>query len=120
MTRPSGTPALALLQARGVAHTVHTYAIDEPTGAAAHRGERTPYGVAAAALGVSPARLFTTLVLVLEGGRAGGELVLASARWRRRSAQSEPNLRAWHRSSAQRARCRVASAPSAVGAQCAR
>ena len=43
MTRPSGTPALALLQARGVAHTVHTYAIDEPSGAAAHRGERTPY-----------------------------------------------------------------------------
>ena len=78
MTRPSGTPALALLQARGVAHTVHTYAIDEPSGAAAHRGERTPYGVAAAAaLGVSPARLFKTLVLVLEGGRAGGELVLA-------------------------------------------
>ena len=83
MSSPSGTPALALLQARGVAHTVHTYAIDEPSGAAAHRGERTPYGVAAAAaLGVSPARLFKTLVLVLEGGRAGGELVLARLKQR--------------------------------------
>jgi Cys-tRNA(Pro)/Cys-tRNA(Cys) deacylase len=78
MTQPSGTPALALLQSRGVAHTVHAYAIDEPSGAAAHRGERTAYGVAAAAaLGVSPAQLFKTLVVALEGGDAGGELALA-------------------------------------------
>lgn len=78
MTQPSGTPALALLLSRGVAHTVHAYAMDELSGAAAHRGERTAYGVAAAAaLGVSPARLFKTLVVALEGGDAGGELALA-------------------------------------------
>jgi len=78
MSGSVGTPALVVLQTRGIAHTVHSYEIVEPTGVETHRGERAAYGpAAAAALGIAPARLFKTLVLVLEGGRAGGELVLA-------------------------------------------
>lgn len=78
MSGSAGTPALVVLQTRGIAHTVHSYEIGERSGVEAHRGERAAYGAAAAAaLDISPARLFKTLVLVLEGGRADGELVLA-------------------------------------------
>ena len=67
----SATPALALLQREGVAHTVHSYEIEPPSGPEAHRGERVAYGTAAAAaLGVDPARLFKTLVVTLDGARA--------------------------------------------------
>jgi Cys-tRNA(Pro)/Cys-tRNA(Cys) deacylase len=72
------TPALALLQARGVAHAVHRYEINELSGQETHRGERLGYGVAAAAaLGVAPAQLFKTLVVTLVGSGTPGELVLA-------------------------------------------
>jgi Cys-tRNA(Pro)/Cys-tRNA(Cys) deacylase len=78
MSGSVGTPALAVLQTRGIAHTVHSYEIVEPTGVETHRGERAAYGpAAAAALGIAPARLFKTLVCLLENGRPGGELVLA-------------------------------------------
>jgi len=78
MSGSAGTPALVVLQTRGVAHTVHSYKIVEPSGVETHRGERAAYGpAAAAALGVAPAQLFKTLVLGLESGRPGGELVLA-------------------------------------------
>jgi Cys-tRNA(Pro)/Cys-tRNA(Cys) deacylase len=73
------TPALALLVARGVPHTVYEYEIDVPSGPEAHRGARVSYGsAAAAALGVPPERLYKTLVIALEGGSATpGELALA-------------------------------------------
>jgi len=73
------TPALALLVARGVPHTVYEYEIDVPSGREAHRGARVSYGsAAAAALGVPPERLYKTLVIALEGGSATtGELALA-------------------------------------------
>jgi Cys-tRNA(Pro)/Cys-tRNA(Cys) deacylase len=73
------TPALALLVARGVPHTVYEYEIEEPSGPEAHRGARVAYGAAAAAaLGVPPERLYKTLVIALEGGSATpGELALA-------------------------------------------
>jgi len=78
MSGSAGTPALVLLQTRGVAYTVHSYEIVEPSGVETHRGERAAYGpAAAAALGIAPARLFKTLVLLLENERRGGELVLA-------------------------------------------
>jgi Cys-tRNA(Pro)/Cys-tRNA(Cys) deacylase len=55
----TGTPATALLTARGIAHTLHPYSHDR-------RAES--YGAeAAAALGVSPERLFKTLVARLDG-----------------------------------------------------
>ena len=43
------TPALALLVARGVPHTVYEYEIEAPSGPEAHRGARVAYGSAAAA-----------------------------------------------------------------------
>jgi Cys-tRNA(Pro)/Cys-tRNA(Cys) deacylase len=55
----TGTPATALLTARGIARTVHVYA---------HDARAESYGAeAAAALGVSPERLFKTLVARLDG-----------------------------------------------------
>ena len=78
MSGSAGTPALVVLQTRGIAHTVHSYQIVEPSGIETFRGERAAYGAAAAAaLGISPARLFKTLVLLLENGRPGGEFALA-------------------------------------------
>jgi Cys-tRNA(Pro)/Cys-tRNA(Cys) deacylase len=73
------TPALALLAARGVPHTVYEYEIETPSGPEEHRGTRVAYGsAAAAALGVPPGRLYKTLVIALEGGSATpGELALA-------------------------------------------
>ena len=73
------TPALALLVARGVPHTVYEYEIEVPSGPEAHRGARVSYGsAAAAAIGVPPERLYKTLVIALEGGSATtGELALA-------------------------------------------
>ena len=49
MSGSVGTPALVVLQTRGIAHTVHSYEIVEPTGVETHRGERAAYGPAAAA-----------------------------------------------------------------------
>jgi Cys-tRNA(Pro)/Cys-tRNA(Cys) deacylase len=73
------TPALTLLVAQGVPHTVYEYEIDSPSGPEAHRGARVSYGSAAAtALGVIPERLYKTLVIALEGGSSTpGELALA-------------------------------------------
>lgn len=83
----SATPAIALLLRDGVAHTVHSYEIEAPSGPDAHRGAKVAYGTAAAAaLGVDPARLFKTLVVTLEGaeiapgaGPSLGVVVLPSA-----------------------------------------
>ncbi|MEI6271205.1 MAG: YbaK/EbsC family protein [Chloroflexota bacterium] len=83
----SATPAIARLVLEGVAHTLHSYEIDVPSGLEAHRGAKVAYGTAAAAaLGVDPARLFKTLVVALEGasvapgaGPALGVAVLPSA-----------------------------------------
>ena len=47
--RAASTPALALLVARGVPHTVHEYEIEGPSGPEARRGARVAYGAAAAA-----------------------------------------------------------------------
>jgi Cys-tRNA(Pro)/Cys-tRNA(Cys) deacylase len=55
----TGTPATALLTARGVTHTLHRYS---------HGPGAESYGAeAAAALGVAPSRLFKTLVVSLDG-----------------------------------------------------
>jgi Cys-tRNA(Pro)/Cys-tRNA(Cys) deacylase len=52
-----GTPAVVALQRAGVEHTVHPYETDSG------EGSRHAYGQeAAAALGVSPARIFKTLL----------------------------------------------------------
>jgi len=83
----SATPAIALLIRDEIAHTVHSYEIEAPSGPDAHRGAKVAYGTAAAAaLGVDPARLFKTLVVTLEGvevfpgaGPALGVAVLPSA-----------------------------------------
>jgi Cys-tRNA(Pro)/Cys-tRNA(Cys) deacylase len=53
------TPATLLLARQGVAHTVHSYAVDA---AAASYGE-----AAAAALGVEPERMLKTLLAELDG-----------------------------------------------------
>ncbi len=56
---PAATPALTTLVGAGVAHTVHSYQIEE---------EGETYGESvAAALGVEPGRLFKTLVAVADG-----------------------------------------------------
>ena len=55
----AGTPAIALLMARGITHTLHAYS---------HDPRAESYGAEAAeALGVPPARLFKTLVARLDG-----------------------------------------------------
>lgn len=54
-----GTPAIRLLERRKVPHTVHEYA---------HDPRSASYGVEAAqALGMEPARVFKTLVAVVDG-----------------------------------------------------
>ena len=40
----ASTPALALLAARGVSHTVQEYEIEAPSGPEAHRGARMAHG----------------------------------------------------------------------------
>jgi Cys-tRNA(Pro)/Cys-tRNA(Cys) deacylase len=63
-----GTPATALLVERGVPFTLHEYELEPLSGVEQHRGERIAYGDAAAtALGISPDRLYKTLVLAIEG-----------------------------------------------------
>jgi Cys-tRNA(Pro)/Cys-tRNA(Cys) deacylase len=56
----TGTPALALLEREGVAHTVHPYEHDPAAGLS--------FGMeAAATLGLDPAQVFKTLVADVEG-----------------------------------------------------
>lgn len=57
---PTGTPALVVLEASGVPHTVHAYQHDP----------RTPVGYgleAALTLGIDPAQVFKTLVAEVDG-----------------------------------------------------
>ena len=66
----AGTPATALLAANGVPFTLHEYELEPLSGVDQHRGERIAYGdAAAAALGISPERLYKTLVLAIEGAQ---------------------------------------------------
>ena len=63
-----GTPAIALVERSGVAHTVRAYTLPERHGRG--RDERPDYGLeAAATLGVEPARVCKTLVATIDGGR---------------------------------------------------
>ena len=60
-----GTPAVAALEAAGVAHTVHAYEHDPPSGLG--------YGLEDAhAIGVDPARVFKTLLAVADGALVVG------------------------------------------------
>ena len=66
----AGTPATALLTEHGVPFTLHEYELEPLSGVEQHRGERIAYGDAAAtALGISPDRLYKTLVLAIEGAK---------------------------------------------------
>lgn len=66
----AGTPATALLATHGVPFTFHEYELEPLSGVEQHRGERIAYGdAAAAALGISPERLYKTLVLAIEGAK---------------------------------------------------
>jgi len=63
-----GTPATALLNEQKVPFTVHEYELEPLSGVEQHRGERIAYGdAAAAALGISPDRLYKTLLLAIDG-----------------------------------------------------
>jgi Cys-tRNA(Pro)/Cys-tRNA(Cys) deacylase len=62
----AGTRALEVVRRAGVAHEVHAYDAPEPHGRA--RDDRPSYGVdAAITLGISPARMFKTLVATVDG-----------------------------------------------------
>ncbi|HYH93685.1 MAG TPA: aminoacyl-tRNA deacylase [Candidatus Saccharimonadales bacterium] len=62
----SATPAIALVRAEAVAHEVHAYEVPAAHGRA--RDARPDYGLeAAAALGVDPARVGKTLVVLVDG-----------------------------------------------------
>jgi Cys-tRNA(Pro)/Cys-tRNA(Cys) deacylase len=66
----SGTAATALLTARGIAHTVHTYVHDPRHGS---------YGAEASeALGVEPGRVLKTLVADVDGRLAVGVVPVAA------------------------------------------
>ena len=66
----AGTPAIALLTEHAVPFTLHEYELEPLSGVEQHRGERIAYGdAAAAALGISPDRLYKTLVLAIEGAK---------------------------------------------------
>ena len=66
----AGTPATALLAAENVPFTLHEYELEPLSGVEQHRGGRIAYGdAAAAALGISPDRLFKTLVLAIDGAK---------------------------------------------------
>src|SRR6185312_15178262 len=59
MSKAAATPAVAAVQAAGVAYTLHTYDVD---------AKQDEYGVAVAhALGVEPGRVYKTLVARLDG-----------------------------------------------------
>lgn len=61
------TPALAHLARIDIPHVVHHYELPETGGPGQARGDRIPYGAAAAAaLGVHAAQMFKSLVVVLE------------------------------------------------------
>jgi Cys-tRNA(Pro)/Cys-tRNA(Cys) deacylase len=93
-----GTRALDALVRAGVGHTLHEYAIHEPTGH--DRGRRPAWGEdAASALGVDPARIHKTLIAAVDGRLAvaivpvAAELdlkALAGALGGRRAAMAEP------------------------------
>lgn len=60
---PSGTPALVALERAGVVYSVHSFEHDLEDGR-----DRGGYGLAAAAaLGADPARVFKTLVAMVDG-----------------------------------------------------
>ncbi|UVS81719.1 Cys-tRNA(Pro) deacylase [Actinokineospora sp. UTMC 2448] len=64
-----GTPATALLVKRKIPHTVHAYEHDP----------RQPFGMeAAAAMGVSPERVFKTLLAEVDGALAVGVVPVAA------------------------------------------
>jgi len=66
----AGTPATALLTAERIPFTLHEYELEPLSGVEQHRGERIAYGdAAAAALGISPDRLYKTLVLSIDGAK---------------------------------------------------
>lgn len=66
----AGTPATALLTAERIPFTLHEYELEPLSGVEQHRGERIAYGdAAAAALGISPDRLYRTLVLSIDGAK---------------------------------------------------
>lgn len=66
----AGTPATALLTAEGIPFTLHEYELEPLSGVEQHRGERIAYGdAAAAALGISPDRLYKTLLLAIDGAK---------------------------------------------------
>jgi Cys-tRNA(Pro)/Cys-tRNA(Cys) deacylase len=66
----AGTPATALLIEHDIPFTLHEYELEPLSGVQQHRGERIAYGDAAAsALGISPDRLYKTLVLAIEGAK---------------------------------------------------
>jgi len=94
-----GTPALEALRAAGVAHAVHEHQAPRPAGPR-ERHRRPQYGiVAAAALGLDPARVFKTLVAAVDGTLVAaivpvaGELdlkALAAAMGARKAALAAP------------------------------
>ena len=95
------TPAVELVRQTGVAHRVHVYSPPERHGRA--RDARPDYGhEAAAALGVSPARVCKTLVAVLDDGRLAAAVVpvdrqldpkaLAAALGARRAKLAQPEV----------------------------
>ena len=64
--RAAGTRAIAALRLAGVAHQLHPYETAERHGA--QRDDRPAYGLdAASALGLTPAQIFKTLVVVADG-----------------------------------------------------
>lgn len=64
----AGTPATALLTQQHIPFTVHEYELEPLSGVEQHRGERVAYGdAAAAALGISPDRLYKTILLAIDG-----------------------------------------------------
>ena len=99
--RAASTPALALLVAHGVPHTVHEYEIEAPSGPEAHRGARVAHGAAAAAaLGVAQSVL-SRQISTLEGD-LGGRLFHRTGRGATLSAFGQSlmallNIAAWVR-----------------------
>jgi Cys-tRNA(Pro)/Cys-tRNA(Cys) deacylase len=62
----AGTRAIDELRRAGVSHTVHEYAVHEPTGT--DRGHRPAYGDdASRELGVDPRRIHKTLIATVDG-----------------------------------------------------
>ena len=114
----AATRALDELVRSKVAHTVHEYAVHEPTGRGAGSGRRPAWGEdAAAALGVDPGRIHKTLVASVDGRLAvavvpvAAELdlkSLAAALGGRKAAMADPT-------EAERATCYVRGGISPLG-----